>query len=93
MARRRRREPEAEQPGGDIPDWFWDRPDARQWLREHGTSDGLHAARTEWARRRQDWARQHGLIVVGLVSYQEYKRIEREEPHRIPRRRVGDGAA
>lgn len=89
MARRRRPEPVAAQPDDGVPEWVWNGCTLRRWLREHdGRLDGFHAARVEWDRRRREWLLERGLVVPGMpgMTHEEYKRIEREEPHRVLRR-------
>ncbi|MFD5673676.1 hypothetical protein [Streptomyces sp. NPDC127040] len=55
--------------------------------------DDVIAHRRAWQEKRDAWLEERGLVVWGMVglSYQEYKQIERDEPHRIVRRpRQGD---
>lgn len=87
MARRRR--PEPERGSVDVPDWFWEGCDLRRWLRERdGVLDGFHAAKQEWHARCRAWLEERDLVMWGhsSVSWGEFKRIEREEPHRVLRR-------
>lgn len=89
MARRRRPEPGAAQPDDGVPDWLWGGCSLRRWLREHGGQlDGFHASRVEWEHRRRRWLLERGLVVRDMagLTWEGFKRIEREEPHRILRR-------
>ena len=88
MARRRRPEQASAQPDDEPPEWFWNGCDLRQWLRAHdGQLEGFHAAKVAWLQRRQEWVQERGLVVSGMpgLTHEEYKRIRREEPHRILR--------
>lgn len=73
-----------------IPEWVWGREyTALQWARDHGGRiEGRFEALRAWRIRRDEWLRGHGLVVSGMagLAYEEFKRIEREEPHRILRR-------
>ena len=90
MARRRR----SEAPPADdsVPDWLWGEPMGRiamRVLRDGKTwIDEVIAQRRAWEEKRDAWLEERGLVVYGMrsMSHQEYKRIEREEPHRILRR-------
>jgi hypothetical protein len=50
--------------------------------------DEVIAQRRAWQVKRDAWLEERGLIVYGMrgLSSREFKRIEREEPHRIVRR-------
>ncbi|MFF4792309.1 hypothetical protein ACFY2M_21615 [Streptomyces sp. NPDC001276] len=52
------------------------------------TVEGIVAARRRWKEERDAWLREHGLVMNGMsgLSWDEFRRIEREEPHRILRR-------
>ncbi|QDN87403.1 hypothetical protein [Streptomyces sp. RLB3-6] len=80
--------PEAEDDG--VPDWIWGREfTPRRWAADHGgTFEGRYDAAMEWRRQRDAWLHERGLVVQGMadVSYEDFKRIEREEPHRVLRR-------
>ncbi|MCC0099444.1 hypothetical protein K7B10_32650 [Streptomyces flavotricini] len=59
--------------------------------RVQGGEDWIAAVirtRREWRVKRDDWLEERGMVVDGMrgLSHQEFKRIEREEPHRILRR-------
>ncbi|MFJ5306125.1 hypothetical protein [Streptomyces sp. NPDC088350] len=87
MARRRR--PEPVPLDYEPPDWFWEGCSLRRWLREHdGVLDGYHAAKQEWRERCREWLEVRGLVMYGMsgLTWEDYKRVEREEPHRILRR-------
>ncbi|MEV6835532.1 hypothetical protein AB0N17_13610 [Streptomyces sp. NPDC051133] len=87
--RRRARMQPAAEPVGDVPDWVWgDEFRARRWVRDHGGSvEGRYEAYQEWRERCRRWLNERGLVIDGVnVQYHEFKRIEREEPHRILRR-------
>lgn len=91
MARRRR----AEAPALEAapPDWLWGftmgqfARQARQGGRENWLQDFIDA-RAEWRRARDAWLVERGLVMSGMagMTYQEYRRIEREDPHRVLRR-------
>lgn len=76
-------------PGDDEPpEWLWGFS-LRRWLRGHdGVLDGYHDARMVWQQQCREWLDARGLVEWGHagMSWEEYKRIEREEPHRILRR-------
>ncbi|MFJ3635227.1 hypothetical protein [Streptomyces sp. NPDC090112] len=60
--------------------------------KRRGEEDWIAAVirtRREWRTKRDAWLEERGLVVSDMrgLSWQEYKRIEREEPHRILRRR------
>jgi hypothetical protein len=87
MARRRR--PPATAADLDTPEWLWNGCDVRLWLREHGGQlDGFHQARLAWHATCQAWLLERGLVMIEhpTFSYDEYRRICREEPHRVVRR-------
>ena len=72
----------------EPPEWLWQFP-TRRWVAEHGgTTDGLYAAKLEWSQRCREWLDERGLVdwSHSSVTWPEYKRIRREEPHRILRR-------
>lgn len=87
MARRRR--PEAPPLDDTVPDWFRGEPMgriARRAMQEG--KDWTHeviAQRQALRERREAWLKERGLVMEGMrgLSYQEFKRIEREEPHRV----------
>lgn len=83
--------------GDGPPEWLWGRDvTARQWARDHGGFfEGRYEAVKEWRRERDAWLLAHGLVVQGMsgVSYEEFKRIEREEPHRVLRQPPRNGQA
>lgn len=72
-----------------IPAWVWGREFmARNWVRDHdGRIEGRYEALKAWRQKRDAWLREHGLVVHGMagLDYEDFKRIEREEPHRILR--------
>lgn len=97
----RRRKPEAAPLDDEPPDWFWEF-DGRLWgwhsknLRScKGQIEGHHDAQMEWHKACRQWLNERGLVAwhCGGVSWQEFKRIEREEPHRVLRRPERRGAA
>lgn len=91
MARRRR--PEAPPVDTEPPEWIWQFP-TRRWVVEHGGSmDGLHEAKREWHERCREWLDERGLVMWdhSVMTWLEFKRIRREEPHRILRRPEGEG--
>ncbi|WP_405524591.1 hypothetical protein OG426_16090 [Streptomyces canus] len=84
----RRRPPEAQPLDDEPPEWLW-QFSMRRWLAEHdGSLDGLREAKAEWHQRCREWLDERGLVEWShsSVTWHEYKRIQREEPHRIPRR-------
>ncbi|MFI8279755.1 hypothetical protein ACIGBH_33625 [Streptomyces sp. NPDC085929] len=88
MARRRR--PEAPPLDDTVPDWLWGEPMGRiaATAKRRGEEDWIAAVirtRREWRERRDAWLKERGMVVSGMrgLSYQEFKRIEREEPHRV----------
>ncbi|KOG58426.1 hypothetical protein ADK77_44140 [Streptomyces antibioticus] len=85
MARRRR--PEAEPLDYEPPAWLW-RFRRSDWDRPR-TVEEIVAARLKWRGAREEWLRERGLVLWGVpgVSWDEFKRIKREEPHRVLRRR------
>jgi hypothetical protein len=89
MARRRR--PAPTELDDAVPEWFWEF-DGTLWgwhaknLRLcRGQIEGHHAARTRWHTARREWLEERGLVASDSVSWSEFKRIEREEPHRVLR--------
>lgn len=83
------RPPAAEQP----PGWLWkfspyEWVDERACTGEEETVAALVAARRRWRKARDGWLEERGLVVWGMrgVTHDEYRRIEREAPHRILRR-------
>lgn len=90
MARRRRLE--AEPLDHEPPAWLWQfgRSDP-QWRREgDGGPDGDWCraevrARRRWREARDAWLAERGLVVADMhgLSWEEFKRIRREEPHRV----------
>ncbi|MQY32599.1 hypothetical protein SRB17_05530 [Streptomyces sp. RB17] len=81
------RPPEQDEDG--VPEWVWGREFmARNWARDHdGQLEGRYEAILEWRQKRDAWLREHGLVVRGMagLDYEEFKRIEQTEPHRILR--------
>ncbi|MFE2967856.1 hypothetical protein ACFXKC_30105 [Streptomyces sp. NPDC059340] len=78
-----------------VPEWVWGREyTARQWVRDHdGRIEGRYEAAMGYRARCREWLDERGLVMQGMnVSYEEYKRIEREEPHRVLRQPQGEGA-
>lgn len=79
----------------EPPGWIWQFPRRDpQWRREgDGGPDNdwcaaQVAARLRWRVARDGWLEERGLVVSDMrgLAWPEYKRIQREEPHRIPRR-------
>lgn len=71
-----------------IPEWVWGREyTARQWARDHdGSIEGRFEALREWRARCHQWLDDQGLVMQGMnVSYEEFKRVQREEPQRVLR--------
>lgn len=77
----------------EPPEWIWQFPrHDPQWRREGGpdsdwcTSEA--AARHRWRVARDDWLEERGLVLSDMrgLPWPEYKRVQREEPHRILRR-------
>ena len=94
MARRRR--PAAAPLDMEPPDWLWGEPMGRIVARAQarGEEDWIAAvlrSRRELQAKRVAWLEERGLVMweAGGMPWQEYKRIEREEPHRILRRPGG----
>lgn len=85
MARRRR--PAVEPLDFEPPEWLL-RPPPRPELPFDAT--GYLRARREWRAARDVWLRERGLVVWSMagLSWADYRRIEREESHRIVRHRV-----
>ncbi|MFD6914056.1 hypothetical protein [Streptomyces virginiae] len=95
MARRRR--PEAPPADDSAPDWLWGFTAGSFFMKPRGEEeedviDAFITARRKWREARDAWLQERGLVVYGMrgLSWQEYKRIEREEPHRILRRHEGE---
>lgn len=89
MARRRRQAP-VEDAG--TPEWLWEF-DGRLWgwhakdLRScQGQIEGHNAARMRWRAARHEWLEERGLVTRDSGTWSDFKRIEREEPHRVLRR-------
>jgi hypothetical protein len=84
MARRRR--PEAEPLDHEPPASLWQFRRA-DWDGPQRIED-IAAARLKWRKAREEWLRERGLVLWGMsgLSWTEFKRIGREEPHRILRR-------
>lgn len=95
MARRRRQEPQ--RGPDDAPDWLWEF-DGREWgwhskdpraaARAGLSFDGHHAAKVKWGEACMAWLGERGLVTRDHYpcTWQEFKRIEREEPQRVLRR-------
>ena len=93
MARRRR--PAAAPVEMEPPEWLWQFPRRDpQWRREgDGGPDkdwcaAEVAARQRWREACRAWLDERGLVMwsASAVTGPEFKRIQREEPHRILRR-------
>lgn len=94
MARRRRQEV---QPDIDdaVPDWLWEF-DGRQWgwhskdVRScQGRIEGHYRAKLKWREACREWLAERNLVTSEHCTWREFKRIEREEPHRVLRRPGG----
>lgn len=89
MARRRR--PAPPPTVMEPPGWLWAFP-ARRWVAEHdGRADGRYEAAMQWHERCRKWLDERGLVMWGhsSVTWHEFQRIRREEPHRILRHPEG----
>jgi len=81
----------------EAPDWLWEF-DGRDWgwhsrhprdaFRAGRLLDGHYAAKMKWTEACREWLEERGLVMWehNGGAFSEYKRIEREEPHRILRR-------
>lgn len=91
--RRRARMQPAAEPVEGIPEWVWGREfRTRRWLLDHGGSaEGRYEAVKEWEVKRDAWLRERGLVMYGMagLGYEEFRRICREEPHRVIGHRPG----
>ncbi|MFF4566187.1 hypothetical protein [Streptomyces sp. NPDC001435] len=93
MARRRRPAPperDDEVPdwlwGFDGRDWGWHSKDPRSASRAGLPIDGHYAAKMRWRDACREWLGERGLVTrEHYGNWQEFKRIQREEPHRILR--------
>lgn len=83
----------------EPPEWIWQFPRRDpQWRRDGdgkggGTLDENWCtaevkARQRWREARDAWLEERGLVVSDMrgLLWPEYRRIEKEEPHRILRR-------
>ncbi|MZE56158.1 hypothetical protein GTY86_33790 [Streptomyces sp. SID5770] len=88
----RRRKPATAPLDMEPPEWLWGEPLGRIALRAQRTGEnGMAAiirARKEWRAERDKWLSERGLVVWGMegLSYSEFQRIQKQEPHRILRR-------
>ncbi|MEU6312374.1 hypothetical protein [Streptomyces sp. NPDC047014] len=89
--RARMRVPESE---AGVPGWLWEF-DGRQWgwhsknpRSSGGRVDGHYDARVRWHAACSAWLDERGLVTWehNAGSWEDFLRIEREEPHRILRR-------
>lgn len=87
----RRRRPEPQEAGDEVPAWLWEF-DGREWgwhskdVRScQGRVEGHHAARVKWGEACLAWLAERGLVTRDHYpcTWQEFKRIEREESHRV----------
>ncbi|MDH2407185.1 hypothetical protein ACG5V6_14955 [Streptomyces chitinivorans] len=91
MARRRR--PEVPPLDDTVPAWLWQFRFADWGLpgvpsaEEPAAVAAIVAARRKWQRARHEWLTSRGLVVWSMsgLSWGEFRRIEREEPHRVLR--------
>lgn len=90
MRRRRQEAPPLEL---EPPEWIWQFR-WKDWGLEMPSEsnpvkvDDWHAARQQWRKACREWLDERGLVDWGHsnVTWPEFKRIRREEPHRILRR-------
>lgn len=82
-----------------VPDWLW-RFEEDRWAEDGvvpAQYDGndfdrwawrMVRARSRWKEAQSEWLRAHGLVMWPMrgLSFREFRRIEREEPHRVLRR-------
>lgn len=77
----------------EPPAWIWGESMGRivAAAKRRGEEDWIAAVlrtRKEWREARDAWLNERGLVVQDMagLSYREYQRIEREQPHRVLRR-------
>jgi hypothetical protein len=77
----------------EPPDWIWSFQTNRWFMRpkedgEHQSVQAFVEARRRWHEQRDAWLEERGLVLYGMrgLSWEEFKRIRKEEPHRILRR-------
>ncbi|WUD74611.1 hypothetical protein OG937_24415 [Streptomyces sp. NBC_00510] len=77
----------------EPPEWLW-KFQASRWFREtreegeDATVEAFIKARGRWRKARDAWLAERGLVVYGMagLTWQEFKEIEQQEPHRVLRR-------
>ena len=97
MARRKR--PAAAPLEEEPPDWLWQFRWADWGLPVPSAETPVSLpdavkARQKWRAARDEWLKQRGLVVLGStrgLSHGEFRRLEREEPHRVLRRPATEG--
>lgn len=90
-ARRAARMAPAVRSDDEPPEWLWRFSAASFFARpadEPSSLESFVAARRRWREARDEWLLDRGLVMWGMtgMTFQEYNRIEREEPHRVLRR-------
>ncbi|MGW5272751.1 hypothetical protein ACWEQP_09230 [Streptomyces sp. NPDC004044] len=80
-------------PDSGPPEWLWGFQSNHWFMRpkdgdEHKSLQAFIGARREWRESCREWLDERGLVLWGIssISWHDYQRIEREEPHRILRR-------
>lgn len=72
----------------EPPEWIWSFPTRRWVAGSGGQTEGLYETVMQWHQRCREWLEERDLVewTHSSVTWAEYKRVQREEPHRILRR-------